>query len=65
MKRRFLAWLPKRYCPSDPQGAPPLPASTRRRDGARIVRAFCEFLRAINDERRGNSGRGAGNGPRV
>src|SRR5215471_10622828 len=65
MKRRFLAWLPKRYCPSDPQGAPPRPASTRRRDGARIVRVFCEFLRAINDERRGNSGRGAGNGPRV
>jgi len=61
MKHRFLARLPKQ------------PARLRRRlrhrRGSGIVLGssalFCEFLRAINDEQRGNSDQRAGNGSRV
>jgi len=61
MMHRFLARLPKQ------------PARLRRRlrhrRGSRVVLGssalFCEFLRAINGEQRGNSGRRAGNGARV
>ena len=61
MQHRFLARLPQQ------------PARLRRRlrhrRGSGIVLGssalFCEFLRAINGEQRGNSDRRAGNGSRV
>jgi len=61
MQHRFLARLPKQRAR--------LRRRLRHRRGSGIVLGssalFCEFLRAINDEQRGNSDRRAGNGSRV
>src|SRR5262245_51346257 len=49
-------------CHNDPQGcAAACGLDEARRDRARMVRIFCEFPRAINDEQRGNSRRRGGN----